>query len=71
MYLGLGLSLSGWVCLMGSAAGMWLLIPLAGVLMGKARVEETHLLDRHPSYGDYSTRTGRFLPGLGKRSARG
>lgn len=71
MYLGLGLSLAGWVCLMGSLVGMWLLIPMAGILMGKARVEETHMLNRHPSYGAYSARTGRFLPGLGKTRVRG
>lgn len=70
MYLGMGLSLAGWVCLTGSHLGMWMLIPMATVLMGKARVEETLLLGRHPGYGDYASRTGRFLPGLGKRRAR-
>lgn len=70
MYLGMGLSLAGWVCLTGSHLGMWMLIPMAAVLMGKARVEETLLLGRHPGYGDYASRTGRFLPGLGKRRAR-
>ena len=38
----------------------------------KSADEETYLLGLHPQeYADYRRRTGRFIPGLGRRAARG
>lgn len=33
----------------------------------KTRVEEHHLLDVYDGYAQYAARTGKFLPGLGRR----
>lgn len=66
MYVGLWLSLVGWVCMLGSPIGMGLLAPMTAVLMGKARVEERLMSKRHPGYLDYAGRTGRFVPWIGR-----
>ncbi|WP_082105155.1 methyltransferase family protein [Demequina subtropica] len=33
----------------------------------KTRLEERYLVEAYPGYGAYAARTGKFLPGLGKR----
>jgi protein-S-isoprenylcysteine O-methyltransferase Ste14 len=39
-------------------------LTLAGVLAGKAALEERWMSERFPAYADYRRRTRRFLPGL-------
>ncbi len=46
--------------LLGAA---WLGLPV------QARLEEEFLSGRHPEYADYMRRTGRFLPGVGRKGA--
>ncbi|MCP3857184.1 MAG: DUF1295 domain-containing protein [Actinomycetia bacterium] len=52
----------------GSAVGSgnWLAVVVAvlliAVLMAKARWEESHLRARYSAYGDYASRTPRFVP---------
>ncbi|MGO4105859.1 isoprenylcysteine carboxylmethyltransferase family protein [Leifsonia sp. YAF41] len=58
---GLGLTLYG--------ASVWhilLWLALVALLSGKARWEERMLAAAHPTYRDYASRVGRFLPGLGR-----
>lgn len=61
--LGTGLALIG--------ASWWhgaLLLALIALLSLKARLEERMLAARFPEYADYATRTGRIVPGVGRRS---
>ncbi len=51
----------------GSPVKVGLAAALLGLLAGKARWEEAMLRRRYPTYRDYAARTGRFLPGLGRR----
>ncbi|SEJ50633.1 methyltransferase family protein [Demequina mangrovi] len=36
----------------------------------KTRVEERYLVEAYPGYAEYAARTGKFLPGMGKRAPR-
>jgi protein-S-isoprenylcysteine O-methyltransferase Ste14 len=45
------------------SAGAWL--ALVVLFAFKARWEEHHLAASFPGYGDYQTRTGRFIPKVG------
>ncbi|MFN3707353.1 methyltransferase family protein [Microcella sp.] len=61
--LGAGLALIG--------ASWWhgaLLLALIALLSLKARLEERMLAARFPEYADYAARTGRIVPGVGRRS---
>ncbi|MFW2513660.1 methyltransferase family protein [Demequina sp. SO4-13] len=34
----------------------------------KTRVEERYLIDAYAGYGEYASRTGKFVPGMGRRA---
>jgi protein-S-isoprenylcysteine O-methyltransferase Ste14 len=51
-----------WV--LGSATGWLAWAALVTVLAVKATLEERWMLDQHPDYAAYRTRTWRFVPGL-------
>ena len=58
--------LSGLACawVLGSATGWLAWAALVTVLAVKATLEERWMLDQHPDYAAYRTRTWRFVPGL-------
>lgn len=64
---------AGLVLLVPNLAALAGLLALATALQLQTRlVEEPHLLQAHgPIYAQYASRVGRFLPGLGRRRARG
>ncbi|WP_062287353.1 methyltransferase family protein [Demequina phytophila] len=63
------------VVALGLAVGsgkLWTLVlcvVLAAFFDAKTRVEERFLVSTYPGYAEYAARTGKFLPGLGKRRA--
>ena len=64
MYVGVVLGALGWGLVAGSVVAVVLAFALAGLLDAKARREEIWLLDRHPDYREYRSRTRRFIPGV-------
>lgn len=67
IYTGL---LTGGLGLVAIGASVWhlvLWVALLVLLSAKARWEERMLAATHPDYAAYASRTGRFLPGLGRR----
>ena len=62
---GLGLALFG--------ASVWHVVAwvaLVAVLSAKTRWEERMLLAKHPGFGEYAARVGRFVPGVGRLRPR-
>ncbi|WP_062297374.1 methyltransferase family protein [Demequina maris] len=52
---------------------LWTLVSAVVMLVFfdlKTRVEEGYLVRTYPGYSDYAARTGKFLPGVGKRRVR-
>ena len=67
IYTGL---LTGGLGLVAIGASPWhlaLWVALLVLLSAKARWEERMLIAAHPDYASYAGRTGRFLPGIGRR----
>jgi protein-S-isoprenylcysteine O-methyltransferase Ste14 len=67
IYTGL---LTGGLGLVAIGASVWhlvLWVALLVLLSTKARWEERMLAATHPDYASYAGRTGRFLPGVGRR----
>jgi len=61
LVFGLGLTLYG-----ASVGHILLWLALVVLLSGKARWEERMLTAAHPTYRDYASRVGRFIPGVGR-----
>lgn len=60
------------ICLgVSVGSGKWLsylaVVALAGFFEVKTRVEEHHLDVAYEGYAEYATRTGKFVPGIGRR----
>lgn len=67
IYTGL---LTGGLGLVAIGASVWhlgLWVALLVLLSAKARWEERMLAAAHPDYAAYAGRTGRFVPGIGRR----
>lgn len=60
--LGVAVGSGTWWCYISVAL-------LAAFLEYKTRVEERYLLSEYEGYAEYSTRTGKFFPGVGQRVA--
>lgn len=70
IYLGLQLALAAFCCLLPGYFSLGLLLLGAMLLQVQARLEESHLQERHGSdYAEYCARVGRFLPFTGRRPA--
>lgn len=67
IYTGLLTGGLGLVAFGASVAHLALWVALLILLSGKARWEERMLAAEHPDYAAYAARTGRFVPGLGRR----
>lgn len=67
IYTGVLMAAAGWTVLSGNRWAVLVLAALAGLLTGKARFEEQHLIARFPGYDQYAEQTPRFLPRLGGR----
>lgn len=64
LYQALLLCCLGMVVALGSLLHLVLLLALAVVLVSKARLEESRLLDVHPDYAVYRASTPAILPGV-------
>ncbi len=61
------------ICLgvaVGSGKGLSYLsvVALAVFFEAKTRVEERYLIEVYDGYGEYAARTGKFIPGVGRRA---
>ena len=63
IYSGVLLFAGGRAAGSGSRPKLLLFVALVALLTGKARFEEKQLRGRFPGYGEYASRTPRFLPG--------
>ena len=59
---------TGLAALGASVAHLLIVLALVMLMGVKARVEERLLREKFPDYREYEARTGRFLPGIGRRS---
>lgn len=62
IYLGAALVLIGWSVAVRSWISAVLATTLIVLFAAKSTVEETHLMERFPEYGEYRRRTWRILP---------
>ncbi len=70
IYLGLGVALAAYCCLLPGYLSGGLLVLGAVLLQVQARLEEAHLLRQHgAAYAAYRARVGRFLPFTGRGPA--
>lgn len=70
IYLGLQLALAGFCCILPGYFSLELLLLAVVLLHVQARLEESHLLERHgPDYAEYCAQVGRFFPFTGRQSA--
>ncbi len=69
MYTAVTILCAGLVVRSRSWIGVVVLAVVAGFFAYKARWEEHRLTARYPSYAEYATRVGRFLPGVGRIGA--
>ena len=68
IYLGVMLIAGGAALAHGRIVGLFLALALVGFFSFKAQFEENWLLHVYPAYAEYRSRTGRFLPALGRCS---
>lgn len=66
MYTAVVIFSAGVVIRSRNAFGVAMLVALVGFFALKARWEERRLVARYPGYAAYATRTGRFVPGVGR-----
>ena len=68
IFTGMMLSLAGFTALCPAPLTVFMLLATVVLLPVQVRLEERHLLAQHgEAWAGYAARTGRFLPGLGRR----